>query len=42
MRAVAEFMDIVRGAGALPQVHVIQGPSSEPVVTVDGRQVLLF
>jgi 8-amino-7-oxononanoate synthase len=42
MRAVAEFMELVEGAGALPQVRVIQGPSSEPVVTTDGREVLNF
>jgi len=42
MHAVAEFMGLVEGAGALPQVRVIQGPSSEPVVTIDGRQVLNF
>ena len=42
MKAVAEFMALVEDAGALPQVRVIQGPSSEPVVTIDGREVLNF
>jgi len=42
MHPVAEFMQIVTDAGAFPEVHVIQGAPSEPVVTVEGRQVLLF
>ena len=42
MHAVAEFMELVQGSGALPQVRVIHGPSSEPVVTIDGRRVLNF
>ena len=42
MEAVAEFMQIVTDAGALPTVRVIEGPTSEPEVTIDGRQVLLF
>ncbi len=42
LRAVAEFMEIVAAANAMPEVRVIQGASTEPVVTVDGREVLLF
>ena len=42
MNAVAEFMRNVHAAGAFPEVHVIDGAPSEPVVTVEGRQVLLF
>ncbi len=42
MQAVAEFMGIATAAGALPDVRVIEGASTEPVVTVDGREVLLF
>jgi len=42
MRAVSEFMELVRSAGALPPEHVMQGPSSEPVAVIDGREVLVF
>jgi 8-amino-7-oxononanoate synthase len=42
MQAVAEFMELVESAGALPRVRVIEGPSSEPVVTIAGREVLNF
>jgi 8-amino-7-oxononanoate synthase len=42
MEAVEEFMGLVEKAGALPQVRAIQGPSADPVVTIDGRQVLVF
>jgi 8-amino-7-oxononanoate synthase len=42
LRAVAEFMEIAAAANAMPEVRVIHGASTEPVVTVDGREVLLF
>ena len=42
MNAVAEFMQNVRNARAFPQVHVIDGAPSEPVVTIGDRRILLF
>ncbi len=35
-------MGIATSAGALPDVRVIQGASTEPMVMADGREVLLF
>jgi 8-amino-7-oxononanoate synthase len=40
MNGVAEFMKLAADAGALPPERTIQSASSEPVVTIDGRQVL--
>ena len=42
MEAVEEFMGLVENAGALPLVRAIQGPSANPVATIDGRHVLVF
>ena len=42
MRGVSEFMTQAAERDALPLTRTIQGASSEPVVTIDGRRVISF
>ena len=42
MQAVAQFMDLVEQAGAMPPAHVMSSATADPVALIDGREIHVF
>ncbi|HOU27903.1 MAG TPA: aminotransferase class I/II-fold pyridoxal phosphate-dependent enzyme [Thermoleophilia bacterium] len=42
MQAVSEFMQLVEEAGAMPPTQAMSSATADPVVQIDGREVLVF